>query len=233
MTSDPDFVERVPEPLLIVVSGPSGAGKDTVVQRMQERGLPFHFVVTATTRPRRPGETHGKDYWFVSTDEFDAMVRNGEFAEWAFVHRNRYGTAIAPIEAALAQGRDVIFDVDWQGGAALSLRWPEDCLKIFVLPPDLETLERRLRQRATDAPHVVETRLRNAKDELTHYPEYEHLVVNDDLERAYGLLRGIYLTRKYGEVSQTDVPYDLAAEAERVKQDRNAAWAHAKTLVGR
>lgn len=220
--------------VLVIVSSPSGAGKTTLTKRLLEefKGQ-LEFSVSYTTRPMRTGETHGKDYWFVSTDEFDAMVRNGEFAEWAFVHRNRYGTAIAPIEAALAQGRDVIFDVDWQGGAALSLRWPEDCLKIFVLPPDLETLERRLRQRATDAPHVVETRLRNAKDELTHYPEYEHLVVNDDLERAYGLLRGIYLTRKYGEVSQTDVPYDLAAEAERVKQDRNAAWAHAKTLVGR
>jgi guanylate kinase len=161
------------------------------------------------------------------------MVRAGEFAEHAFVHRNRYGTAAAPVEAALAQGRDVIFDVDWQGGGALSTRWPEDCLKIFVLPPDLETLERRLRQRATDAPHVVETRLRNAKDELTHYPEYEHLIVNDDLERAYALLRAIYLTRKYGEVSRADVPYDLPALARLVKQDRDAAWAHGTTLVGR
>ena len=220
--------------VLVIVSSPSGAGKTTLTKRLLEefKGQ-LEFSVSYTTRPMRTGEVHGKDYWFVSTDEFDAMVKNGEFAEWAFVHRNRYGTAIAPIEAALAQGRDVIFDVDWQGGAALSQRWPEDCLKIFVLPPDAETLERRLRQRATDAPHVVETRLRNAKDELTHYPEYEHLVVNDDLERAYGLLRGIYLTRKYGEVSRPDVPYDLPAEAARVQQDRNAAWAHAKTLVGR
>ena len=220
--------------LLVIVSSPSGAGKTTLTKRLLEefKGQ-LEFSVSYTTRPMRTGETHGKDYWFVSTDEFDEMVRKGEFAEWAFVHRNRYGTAAAPVEAALAQGRDVIFDVDWQGGDALSKRWPQDCLKIFVLPPDAETLERRLRQRATDAPHVVETRLRNAKDELTHYPEYEHLVVNDDLERAYGLLRGIYLTRKYGEVSRSDVPYDLPAEAARVQQDRNSAWAHAKTLVGR
>jgi guanylate kinase len=115
----------------------------------------------------------------------------------------------------------------------LSARWPNDCLKVFILPPDMAALERRLRQRATDSAEVIDRRSRKAKDELDHYGEYQHLIVNDDIERAYGLLRGIYLTRKYGEVARADVPYDLPAEAARVQQDRNAAWAHAKTLVGR
>ncbi|HUS31591.1 MAG TPA: guanylate kinase [Kofleriaceae bacterium] len=219
--------------VLVIVSSPSGAGKTTLTKRLlEELKGQLEFSVSYTTRPMRTGEQHGKDYWFVSTDEFDEMVNKGEFAEWAFVHRNRYGTAAAPVETALAEGRDVIFDVDWQGGKALSQRWPNDCLKIFVLPPDLETLERRLRQRATDAPHVVETRLRNAKEELTHYREYQHLIVNDDLERAYALLRAMYLTRKYGEVARTDVPYDLPALANLVAANR-VAEAHAETLVGR
>ncbi|HTL34477.1 MAG TPA: guanylate kinase [Kofleriaceae bacterium] len=215
----------------MIVSSPSGAGKTTLTKRLLEefKGQ-LEFSVSYTTRPMRTGEVHGKDYWFVSTENFEIMVREGEFAEHAFVHRNRYGTAAAPVEAALAEGRDVIFDVDWQGGAALFNRWPDDCLKIFVLPPDLETLERRLRQRATDAPHVVETRLRNAKDELTHYTEYDHLIVNDDLERAYALLRAMYLTRKYGEVARQT--YNLPPQAE-VEQANRDAEAHAKQLVGR
>jgi guanylate kinase len=217
--------------VLVIVSSPSGAGKTTLTKRLLEefKGQ-LEFSVSYTTRPMRTGEVHGRDYWFVSTDEFEAMVRDGEFAEHAFVHRNRYGTAAAPVEAALAQGRDMIFDVDWHGGAALSQRWPNDCLKIFVLPPDLEILERRLRQRATDAPHVVETRLRNAKDELTHYPEYQSLIVNDDLERAYALLRAMYLTRKYGEGARQTYSLPSKAEMEQAQLD---AEAHAKTLVGR
>jgi guanylate kinase len=180
----------------------------------------------------RTGEVDGRDYWFVSPDKFEQMVRAHEFAEYAWVHDNRYGTAAAPVEAALTEGNDVIFDVDWQGGAALSARWPRDCLKIFVLPPDMVTLETRLRQRATDAPEIVQRRLRNAREELTHYGEYQHLVVNDDVQRAYELLRAIYLTRKYGEVARPDVSYDLPAAARLVRANRDAE-AHAKTLVGR
>jgi guanylate kinase len=219
--------------VLVIVSSPSGAGKTTLTKRLLEefKGQ-LEFSVSYTTRPMRAGEVHGRDYWFVSTDEFEHMVRSGEFAEHAFVHRNRYGTAQAPVEEALSQGRDVIFDVDWQGGAALSARWPQDSLKIFVLPPDLETLASRLRQRATDAPHVVDTRLRNAREELTHYPEYQHLIVNDDLDRAYALLRAIYLTRKYGEVDRPDVPYPLGQLAALVHANRDAE-AHARKLVER
>jgi guanylate kinase len=161
------------------------------------------------------------------------MVERGEFAEHAFVFNNRYGTAQAPIEDALAAGRDVIFDVDWQGGAALSRRWPDDALKIFILPPDLDTLRARLHARATDAPDVIERRQRKALDELSHYSEYKHLIVNDDLERAYQVLRAIYLTRRHGVVDRPDVSYPLAELARLVERERAVgAEAHARALLG-
>ena len=182
--------------VLVIVSSPSGAGKSTLTQRLLAEFPQLEFSVSYTTRPMRTGETHGKHYWFVSTDEFEAMVKRGEFAEHAYVHGNRYGTAQKPIEDALAAGRDVIFDVDWQGGAELSKRWPNDSLKIFILPPDLQELESRLRKRATDAPDVIDRRLRKAREELEHWNEYQYLIVNDDLDRAYDMLRSIYLLAK-------------------------------------
>ena len=161
------------------------------------------------------------------------MVQAHEFAEHAFVHGNRYGTAQAPVEAALAAGRDVIFDVDWQGGQALSSRWPQDSLKIFVLPPSHEALERRLRQRATDAANVIERRLRNAREELHHYNEYEHLIVNDDLDRAYNVMKATYLTRRFGVANRPDVTYPLADLARIVADNKAASLAHARQLVER
>ena len=150
--------------VLVIVSSPSGAGKTTLTRRLLSEHAPrLEFSVSYTTRPIRPGEVGGRDYHFVTPDQFEQMVERGEFAEHAFVHQNRYGTAQAPIEAAIARGNDVIFDVDWQGGAALSARWPADSLKVFILPPDLKILEARLRQRATDAPEIVERRLGKAK----------------------------------------------------------------------
>lgn len=183
--------------VLVIVSSPSGAGKTTLTRRLLGEQAPhLEFSISYTTRPARTGEVDGRDYHFVSPDTFQQMVERGEFAEYAFVHGNRYGTAQAPVESALAAGRDIIFDVDWQGGAALSARWPADSLKIFILPPDLHVLASRLRTRATDAPGVIEKRLAKAIEELEHYPEYQHLIVNDDLERAYGVLRALYLLRR-------------------------------------
>jgi guanylate kinase len=165
---------------------------------------------------------------------FEQMVERHEFAEHAVVFNNRYGTAQAPVEAALAAGRDVIFDVDWQGGAALSARWPSDSLKIFILPPDLNTLAARLRARASDAPDVIERRLRKAQEELEHFSEYGHLIVNDELERAYRVLRAIYLTRRYGTTDRSEVPYPLAELAMIVETNaRSGAEAHARRLVAR
>jgi len=216
--------------VLVIVSSPSGAGKTTLTRRLLAEHPGLEFSISYTTRPMRPGEVDGRDYWFVTPEAFDAMVQRGEFAEHAFVFNNRYGTAQAPIEAALKAGRDVIFDVDWQGGAALSARWPSDSLKIFILPPDNATLEARLRQRATDAPDVIERRLRKAKAELGHYTEYQHLIVNDDLDRAYELLRAIYLTRRYGVVDRPDVSYPLARLAQLVANNRGGE-SHARRLL--
>lgn len=219
--------------VLVIVSSPSGAGKTTLTKRLlAEFSNQLEFSISYTTRPMRPGEVDGRDYHFVTLDKFEEMVRNHEFAEHAYVHGNRYGTARAPVEAALAAGRDVIFDVDWYGGAALAAIWPRDSLKVFILPPDIATLDARLRQRATDAPEVIERRVRKAHEELEHYDEYQHLIVNDDIDRAYNLLRAIYLTRRYGTVDRPDVPYPLAELARQVEANRGAE-AHARKLVGR
>ncbi len=221
--------------VLAIVSSPSGAGKTTLTRRLlEEFGPRLEFSVSYTTRPMRPGELEGRDYHFVTPERFEEMVQRGDFAEHAFVHNNRYGTAQAPIEAALTRGNDVIFDVDWQGGAALSARWPEDSLKVFILPPDLNVLEARLRRRATDAAHIVQQRLDKAKEELAHYTEYQHLIVNDELERAYSVLRAIYLTRRHGEITRPDVTYALEDLARIVAQNQaSGAEAHALKLVGR
>jgi guanylate kinase len=219
--------------VLAIVSSPSGAGKTTLTRRLlEEFGPQLEFSVSYTTRPRRQGEVDGRDYWFVTPEQFEDMVERGEFAEHAFVFNNRYGTAQAPIEAALAAGRDIIFDVDWQGGAALSARWPSDALKIFILPPSEEILAARLRSRATDAPEVIERRLRKAKAELAHFHEYQHLIINDDVDRAYNILRAIYLTRRYGVADRADVAFPLG-ELARVVVDNQAsgADAHARSLI--
>jgi guanylate kinase len=225
--------------VLVIVSSPSGAGKTTLTRRLlAEHGAKpgvrggLEFSVSYTTRPMRTGEVDGRDYHFVSPENFEAMVRAGEFAEHAFVHQNRYGTAQAPIEAALARGHDVIFDVDWQGGAALSARWPTDSLKIFILPPDMKTLESRLKSRATDAPDVVARRLGKAREELEHYGDYQHLIVNDDLERAYQVLRAIYLTRRHGTQARPELP-ELSELARLVEANTSSgAEAHARALIG-
>lgn len=218
--------------VLVIVSSPSGAGKTTLTRRLLEEFPGLTFSVSYTTRPMRPGEVDGRDYHFVSPAVFEQMVARGEFAEHAFVHQNRYGTAQAPIEAALAAGRDIIFDVDWQGGAALATRWPSDALKVFILPPDLDALAARLRRRATDEPAVIERRLQKALEELAHFHEYQHLIVNDELERAYATLRAIYLTRRYGAEDRPGVPYPLRELGRQVDEHRRGgAEAHARALL--
>lgn len=217
--------------VLVIVSSPSGAGKTTLTRRLINEFRPqLEFSVSYTTRPMREGETNGVDYWFVSPDVFETMAQTNQFAEHAFVFNNRYGTAQAPIDKALEAGHDIIFDVDWQGGQALSARWPQDSLKIFILPPDLATLEKRLRGRQTDAPDVIERRIRKAKDELGHFSEYQHLIVNDDVDHAYNQLRAVYLTRRYGSQDRADVAHPLSQLAAQVG-DPAASVAHAKSLL--
>jgi guanylate kinase len=221
--------------VLVIISSPSGAGKTTLTQRLlAEFGTRLEFSVSHTTRKLRGTEIAGRDYHFVTPAEFQEMIERGEFAEHAYVHGNRYGTAHAPVEDALARGKDMIFDVDWQGANALAARWPEDSLKIFILPPSLDILAERLRSRATDDPSVITQRLEKALDELGHFEEYQHLIVNDDVERAYAVLRAIYLTRRYGTADRPDVSYPLAELAAVVELNaRSGAQAHARRLVGR
>lgn len=217
---------------LIIVSSPSGAGKTTLTRRLLAELPTIDFSVSYTTRPRRPGERDGVDYHFVDHAHFDRMADNHELAEHFVVHGNRYGTAKAPIDAALGRGRDMIFDVDYQGARALARLWPEDSVRIFILPPDLDTLAARLRTRATDAPDVIARRLAKAIEELRQFEEYDHLIVNRELEPAYALLRAIYLTRRYGEVDRADVPLPLAALAAQVAANRASdPAAHARALV--
>jgi guanylate kinase len=215
--------------VLVIVSSPSGAGKTTLTRRLLDEFTgKLEFSVSHTTRPRRPGEQDGRDYHFVDPARFQAMVDAGEFAEHAMVFGNRYGTAKAPIEAALRAGRDMIFDVDWQGGAALWRQWPNDVLKIFILPPDLDTLARRLTSRATDAPDVIERRLKKAIEELGHWHEYGELIVNDDLDRAYQTLRALYLTRRY---PVADLPDGEALVAVVEENRRRPNAEHARGLI--
>ena len=198
--------------LLLVISSPSGAGKTTLAQRIATE-LALRFSVSYTTRRPRAGEVEGRDYCFVTDEMFDEMIAARRFAEWAVVHGNRYGTSIATVDQALTSGSDCLFDVDYQGGRAIRQRWPADSVLCFILPPSMSELERRLRRRATDAPEVIERRLAMACKELEHYGEYDYLVVNDDLARAYDQLRSIYIAAGCARTRREAVAQALLAEA--------------------
>lgn len=183
--------------LLLVVSSPSGAGKTTLCTRLRGDFPQLRFSVSYTTRPPRPGEVHGREYYFVDNGVFSEMVARDEFAENALVHGNNYGTSAALVGEALSSGLDLLFDIDFQGGRQLKAKFPDDVVLVFILPPSLLELERRLRTRNTDAADVIERRLRVARDELRHYDEYDYIIVNDDLGRAYDALRSVYVSETY------------------------------------
>jgi len=178
--------------LMLVLSSPSGAGKTTISRKLlaieRER---IAMSVSVTTRPPRPGEVDGRDYHFIGRAKFDAMVAKNELLEHATVFENLYGTPRAAVEAALEQGRDVLFDIDWQGTQQLRERVRDDLVSIFVLPPDVGELERRLRQRAQDAEDVVRSRMAKAADEMSHFAEYDYIVVNSDLDASVAHVRAI------------------------------------------
>lgn len=225
--------------VLVILSSPSGAGKTTLARRLLDEFDQARFSVSYTTRPPRDNERQGIDYVFVDQGEFQRMIAAGELAEWAEVHGHYYGTPRSAVDSALVGGQDMVFDIDWQGGRALAEKWPEDALKVFILPPDLDTLEARLRGRATDSEEVIRKRLAMAVDEMTHYGEYDHIIVNDDLDRAYEVLRAIYLVRRYGPHPGHDgdgrgvpcSPADLARLVEASRSD--AARQHAEELITR
>ncbi|MEH6664701.1 MAG: guanylate kinase [Brevundimonas sp.] len=178
--------------VLLIVASPSGAGKTSLCRRLMADHGGLELSISMTTRPIRPGEVDGRDYHFVSHEEFQRLVDQDAFLEWADVHGQRYGSPRGPIDRALAEGRDVLFDIDWQGAAQVAEKCPEDAVRVFILPPSLEELRRRLVTRSQDAPEVIERRIRNAKGEIEHCDAFDYVFVNDDFDRSYAELAHIY-----------------------------------------
>jgi guanylate kinase len=185
--------------LMFVLSSPSGAGKSTISREILARDKNIAMSVSATTRPKRPGEVAGRDYHFVDKTEFNLMVNRQEFLEYAKVFDNYYGTPAAPVLEALAEGRDVLFDIDWQGTQQIAEQARDDLVSVFILPPSTAELERRLKKRAQDPPEVVARRMSKASDEMSHYAEYDYIIVNRDIaesvDKAMAILKAERLRR--------------------------------------
>jgi guanylate kinase len=177
--------------LMLVLSSPSGAGKTTLSRMLLDADAAVRLSVSVTTRPPRPGEVDGRDYRFISAVQFESMRQAGDLLEFAEVFGNRYGTPRAPVEEAMAAGRDVLFDIDWQGTQQLREQARSDMASIFVLPPSIEELERRLHARAQDDDAVIRQRMAKAADELSHWAEYDYVVINDSVDRAFAEIRTI------------------------------------------
>ncbi len=177
--------------LLIILSSPSGAGKSTLARSLMAWDDSLSFSVSATTRAPRDGEKDGREYYFRTRDAFKQMVDQGEMLEHAEVFGNLYGSPKAPVEAAISQGRDVLFDIDWQGGQQINTAMADDVVSIFVLPPSIEALETRLRGRGQDSEEVIEARMKKSRDEISHWAEYDYCLVNHDIKEAEEQLRAI------------------------------------------
>jgi guanylate kinase len=184
-----DGVER--RGLMFVLSSPSGAGKTTLSRLLIDRMPGLTLSVSATTRPMRPGERDGVDYWFVDRARFETMVKHDELLEWATVFDNRYGTPRAPVETALSAGTDVLFDIDWQGTQQLREKARADVVSVFILPPSAADLEKRLHTRAQDSDAVIRDRMSRATHELSHWAEYDYIVINHDVDEAFAEVQSI------------------------------------------
>ncbi len=194
--------------LLIVLSSPSGAGKTTLSRMLMNSDPAITMSVSTTTRPKRPGEEEGTDYHFVDDSEFDRLIEAGEFVEWAHVFGFRYGTPKAPVKDALRDGRDILFDIDWQGTQQLKAAMGEDLVSIFLLPPSLAELERRLRERGTDSEAIIRGRMSRADSEISHWPEYEYVLINEDAMRCLEQVRSIIDAERLRTRRQTNlVPF--------------------------
>ncbi|MEO7503961.1 MAG: guanylate kinase [Sphingomicrobium sp.] len=188
--------------LLIVLSSPSGAGKTTISRMLLECDDEITMSVSATTRPMRPGEVDGTDYHFVDDASFQHMVEAEDLAEWAYVFDHRYGSPKEPIKDALKAGRDILFDIDWQGTQQLSGAFGTDLVRIFILPPSLSELDRRLHSRATDSDAVIAERMRRAASEIGHWAEYDYVLINEDMERCLAEVKAIVAAERLKRTRQ-------------------------------
>ena len=197
----PDTLQR--RGLMFILSSPSGAGKTTISHKLLAGDPEICLSVSATTRPMRPGEIDGKDYHFVSHQEFDRMVANDEFYEWAQVFGHCYGTPKAHIRQGLKEGQDYLFDIDWQGTQQLYQKDQQDVVRVFLLPPSIEALEQRLTGRGTDSAEVIADRMQRARAEISHWDGYDYVVVNDDIEACYTKVREILHAERMKRARQT------------------------------
>ncbi|MEL6977137.1 MAG: guanylate kinase [Pseudomonadota bacterium] len=203
---------------MMAISSPSGAGKTTLAKRLLGSDANLVMSISATTRPMRPGEEDGRDYHFIDHATFEKRIEEGAFLEHARVFDNIYGTPRAPVEAWLAEGRDVLFDVDWQGAQQLRHAMREDLVSVFILPPSVAALEARLNQRGQDSAEVVAGRMRKAGNEISHWAEYDYVIVNDALDASEAALKSVLLAercRRARQIGLTDFVRGMLDEAER------------------
>jgi guanylate kinase len=189
--------------LMFVLSSPSGAGKTTISRAILERDSGIVMSVSITTRTKRPGEVASRDYNFVDTSDFSMMVNRGELLEYAKVFGHYYGTPVGPVMEALDSGKDVLFDIDWQGTQQLVEKARADLVSVFILPPSTAELEKRLRGRAQDSPEVVANRMQRAPDEMSHFPEYDYIIVNRDVENSIEMAMSILQAERLKRERQT------------------------------
>ncbi len=189
--------------LLFILSSPSGAGKTTISRMLLTADDAINLSVSATTRPRREGEIEGVDYYFVSDEKFEDMVAKDDFYEWATVFSNRYGTPKGAIRNALKEGRDFLFDIDWQGTQQLKQKDDQDVVTVFILPPSIDELHKRLQSRGTDTEAVIADRMERAKAEISHWAEYDYVVVNDDVDACFVKVREILHAERMKRTRQT------------------------------
>ena len=204
-TANADQPSRRRRGLLIVLSSPSGAGKSTISRMLLDADDEVTMSISATTRPKRPGEVDDADYHFVADAEFDRLIAAGEFVEWAPVFNHRYGSPKAPVKAALRAGRDILFDIDWQGTQQLHSAMGEDLVRIFLLPPSMAELERRLRTRGTDSDEVIRTRMDRAVGEISHWAEYDYVLINRDTAQCLAEVRTIVGAERLKRARQTEL----------------------------
>jgi guanylate kinase len=189
--------------LMFILSSPSGAGKTTIARRLLAHDPEIRMSVSVTTRPIRPGEVDGKDYHFVSQAEFERMVEDGHFLEWAHVFGHSYGTPKAQVKAGLKEGQDFLFDIDWQGTQQLYQKAEVDVVRVFLLPPSLEELHRRLNARGTDSAEVINARMERAQAEISHWDGYDYVVVNDDIDACFDKVVQILAAERLSRARQT------------------------------